>query len=361
MRLHAVGLPHLDPVKETEWCAYSQKIRHLRPMLAAHGHELITYGGPTCDVPLLNEKDRERWFPGRDWSVEVFDQWDPQHPAWTETNLWAHRAIRDRIEPGDAVGIIAGRCQETIADAFFQSHPVLEWGVGYVGVLENTHRCFESKAWRHHVAGLRHNDNHRFYDTVIPNAFDPNELLFGERHDGYALYLGRLTARKGVQIAIDACAEAKIPLVLAGQGNLVDREFTIRGDVNYVGVVTGDRKAELLSKAQCLLAPTTYLEPFGGVAVEAMMSGTPAITTDWGAFTETVEHEWTGWRCSTLGEFTAAIHESCGIDRYYIRSSANGRYSLDAVAPKYDRWFQQIETLAGDGWYSMSPGRLAHS
>lgn len=99
-------------------------------------------------------------------------------------------------------------------------------------------------------------------------------------------------------------------------------------------------------------APTIYVEPFGNVVPEAMFCGTPVITTDWGAFTETVIDGKTGFRCRTFGEFVEAMDKAKDLDPRAIRAHAVENYSLDAIAPKYDRYFNRLSSLWGDGWYA---------
>jgi glycosyltransferase involved in cell wall biosynthesis len=106
-----------------------------------------------------------------------------------------------------------------------------------------------------------------------------------------------------------------------------------------------------MAGAVATLVPTMYVEPFGGVAVEAMMAGCPALTTDWGAFTETVEEGVSGYRFRSLREGVAAVEAAAELDRERVRARAEERYSLEAVAPLYERWFSQLGTLRGAGWY----------
>jgi glycosyltransferase involved in cell wall biosynthesis len=100
-----------------------------------------------------------------------------------------------------------------------------------------------------------------------------------------------------------------------------------------------------------------YIEPFGGVAVEAMMCGTPVITSDWGAFTETVQHGKTGYRCRTLDDYIWAAEHISNINPMDCREWAVNNYSAQRVALMYDEFFHKVLDLWGDGWYSQYPQR----
>ena len=63
---------------------------------------------------------------------------------------------------------------------------------------------------------------------------------------------------------------------------LCGRRGLRRRQLEYVGFATGAKRAELYGGAIATFVPTTYIEPFGAVAIESRMTGTPAITTDWG-------------------------------------------------------------------------------
>ncbi|AYL39189.1 glycosyltransferase [Streptomyces fungicidicus] len=119
----------------------------------------------------------------------------------------------------------------------------------------------------------------------------------------HLLYLGRLAEAKGVRLLMAAWDELAaaggvgVPLVIAGTGPLED-EVTAwaagRDDVRYAGLYDTDRCRLAIAGAVAVVAPSTWLEAFGLVAVEAMAAGVPVVAAGHGAFTELVEDGGTG-------------------------------------------------------------------
>jgi hypothetical protein len=302
-------------------------------MLRGRGHTVFEYRAQAA------ERDPARSF-------------DPASPYWQAMNARVAAEIREVAQPHDFLCLIAGRCQESIA----RTVPLLavEYGVGYGGVFADF--CvFESVTWRHTVYGAlapgadAHQANGRFYDAVVPNYFDVSEFPEGKGGAGYA-YVGRLIERKGFQIAADVCQLLGEPLIIAGEG-------TPPAYGEYVGVVGPEERARIMGAADALFVPTLYVEPFGGVAVEAMLCGTPVITTDWGAFSEYVVNGVNGFRCNSLAEFVRAAQEVGGLDRGRIRRDAIRRFSMETVAVQYEDYFHRLTSLWRDGWYEMPAER----
>lgn len=349
MKLHFVGLPHTETIHEYEWCAYTMKLIHMGQICKKIGFETILYGSAHDEgefgevVEVVTEEERQQWFGHIDWNSEVFGGWNPEDEWWRSMNLRTINEMKKRIEPEDLVCIIAGRCQEMIATAF-PNNIVIEWAVGYEGILSNTLRCFESEIWRHHLYGRYGINDGAFFDAVIPNSFDQKDFIQLPKED-YIFYLGRLTPRKGLTIVEEIAKTHRV--ITAGQGDI-----RVAG-AEHVGVLRGKTKAEYLAKARALICPTTYIEPFGGVAVEAQLSGTPVICTDFGAFTETVIHEATGFRCRNLREFQEAAENVDYLDTDRIVQWARSNYTLDAVALQWKRWYNQVRTLYRSGWYEL--------
>lgn len=349
MRIHIPSLPHTETTSGYEWCAYTAKVKKFCSMMTDAGHEVILYAGSRNEakcadhVEVMSEGKRKQYFSDYNWDTDIWNGFQIGAPWWRDMNTTTIKEMKKRQQPGDFLGVIAGRCQEEISVAFPEM-PCVEWGIGYAGVYAD-HRVFESYAWMHHLAANEPTDDIRFFDAVIPNFFDPADFLPRLDDDGYLLFLGRHTPRKGLEIVKEIAARVDVPVLTAGQGDL-----RIPG-CEYLGVVKGKEKAQLIAGAQALLAPTTYLEPFGGVAVEAMLSGTPAITTDYGAFTETIEDGVSGFRCRTLAEFLRAVDKTNDLDRLKVLNHAQ-KYTMDSIAPRYTSYFDRVSTRWGEGWYA---------
>lgn len=360
MRLHVVGLPHTRVEASFCWCAYTSKILKFARMMGGEDYTIYIYAPDGADIPGAT------LVPclSNDHRLFMFGADDPNRlPSWptdrqsTDFNFNVIQQLKKRVEKEDLILLTAGWTHKPIADAF-ASHIVCEPGVGYEGILPNSHCAFESYAWMHHVYAKKGIQDGRWFDAVIPNFFDPDEFPILNKGDGkYLLFLGRLVQRKGPHIASQIAEAAGMPLIVAGAGgkqvgnDIVAPEVTIK-NATYLGPVGIEKRAEILAGARALLFPTTYIEPFGGVMVEAMMAGTPVISTDWGAPTEINEIGVTGFRVRTLSAAVKAVERVGELTAAIVRSSAIRRYSLKTGARRYNKWFKQLSTLWGEGWYA---------
>lgn len=361
--LHLVALPHTQTTAAFSSCAYTQKVVKACRMMRAQGYRVILYGSEIndaeCDehVVIVDEERRRGWFGEGFDTVLTPLEWDQAKPYWRHANANAVRGLLENAEERDLLCLTTGWPQAPIAAAL-PFLTVAEVGVGYEGVLPQSKRAFESSAWMHHVYGLGRERLGRWYDTVIPNFFDRRDFRQGAGDGGYLLFLGRLVQRKGPHVALQIAERLGMRLVVAGPGALEHSAGYIRAPelelaspfVEYVGEVEPAERRELLAGAEALIAPTLYIEPFCGVAVEAMLSGTPAVTPDYGAFRETVEHGRTGYRFSTLEEGVKATIAAGKLNRRAIRRRALERFSLEAVGPMFDSWFQRLDGLWEGGW-----------
>ncbi len=82
-----------------------------------------------------------------------------------------------------------------------------------------------------------------------------------------------------------------------------------------------------------------------------MLSGTPVITTDFGAFVETVRDGIDGFRCHTFGEFEAAAKNVSNLKPSEIRKGAE-KFLTSNIRYDYEKYFQRLQLLDGQGWYS---------
>jgi glycosyltransferase involved in cell wall biosynthesis len=142
------------------------------------------------------------------------------------------------------------------------------------------------------------------YVATVYNGLEPDEFPFRERsgsHD-YAYFLARISPEKGPLAAAKAAKAAKRKLVMNGKVDAVDeayfselRPLLRSAYVDFQGEVGGKTKVRRLQQARCLLAPTSWEEPFGLMFIEAMAAGTPVISFARGSAPEIVKDGETGF------------------------------------------------------------------
>ncbi|GAA0598341.1 glycosyltransferase [Streptomyces crystallinus] len=198
---------------------------------------------------------------------------------------------------------------------------------------------------------------------AVKHNFVPEPGVRRTGEGEHVLYLGRLAEAKGVRLLMAAWDELAarggvgVPLVIAGAGPL-EAEVTAwaagRDDVRRVGLYDSAQCQEAIARAVAVVAPSTWLEAFGLVVVEAMAAGVPTVAAGHGAFVELVEDGVTGL-LHQPGE--SASLASCL--RRITGGQARNREMGEAARRRYEQGFSPavgLERLV-EGYRSAIAGR----
>ncbi len=369
--IHLPGLFHTRLTHEFDHCAFSTKVWKFSKMMQMQGWRVIEYSNSPSEsecaekVEMLTKDELDKFCPRK--ATDFHGNYAViGSPHWRLFDERFRAALKERVKPGDFIVHPFGRSHMGIVKEFPQQKHGEFSAIGYPDKDFGAFRVFETESWRHFHAGGHLNfdgegrvimqdnvprvgRNGSMYEWTNPNYYDMKDWTTRTEPGKYLLFYHRICHEKGMD-TIKAIAE-KIDeqIIVAGQG---DMKPWGHKNLKYIGPVSGSARNELLGNAKAILCPTVFFEPFCGSSVEAMICGTPAITSPYGSFTETIEHGKTGYRCHVLGDWLQAIRRIPTLDRAYISERARRLYSLETCGAKVDKILRQIMALSDKGWYS---------
>ncbi|MBX6421764.1 MAG: glycosyltransferase family 4 protein [Nevskia sp.] len=188
--------------------------------------------------------------------------------------------------------------------------------------------------------------------ATVPHGL-PRELLpFRPRPaGGYLAFLGRISPEKRPDLAIEIASRAGLALKIAAKIDRVDREYydsliapliRTHANVEFIGEIGDQEKAEFLGNAAALLFPIDWPEPFGLVMIEAMACGTPVLAFRRGSVPEVIDDGVSGCIVDDVEQAVAALPRVLALDRARVRACFERRYTIERVAGDYLAIYQRL-------------------
>lgn len=140
--------------------------------------------------------------------------------------------------------------------------------------------------------------------TVIYNSFDASLKKFRKKNQ--ITFVGRLTYGKGAHLLINSFIGLfrhykRLNLVIVGQGFLNSKitdkveKNKLVNQVKIMGSIDYKKTLKIIAQSKLVIVPSLWEEPFGRVALESIMLGTPAVVSNRGGLKEIIENGYSGY------------------------------------------------------------------
>ncbi len=344
MRIAVIAPPWV-PVPPPAYGGTEAVLDNLARGLQAAGHDVLLYasGDSTCDVPRRWVRDTAAGTVGTGVATELHHVVN----AYDAIREWGADIVHDHTLVGP---VYAQRFDVPLVTT---NHGPFEREFGDL---------YRAIAGRVPVIAISHHHASTAGDIavagVIHHGLDVDAFPLGDGDGGYALFLGRMSPDKGVDVAVRVARQAGVSLRIAAKMRepaevaFFEQQIApMLGDgVAYVGEVGGRDKLDLLAGARCLINPIAWPEPFGMVMIEALAVGTPVVATPKGSAPEIVTDEVTGFIGAYEDELAAAVACASELDRSACRKDAAARFSTERmVADHLDLFAKIVRSAAGAG------------
>jgi glycosyltransferase involved in cell wall biosynthesis len=200
--------------------------------------------------------------------------------------------------------------------------------------------------------------------ATVYNGIDVERHPFNPRGGEYLAWLGRISPEKGLGNAIAIARRAGLPIKVAARMPLEDHgDPNVRADwdyyrravepllaepdVEHVGEIGDEERAQFLGNARALLFPIDWPEPFGLVMAEALACGTPVVARRRGSVPEVIANGVTGLIGETDDELADLCTRVDGISRAACRAEAARRFSVGAMTDGYEAVYRRLLAPAG--------------
>lgn len=345
---HPIRRPHAGGLESAVWTEVAALRRrgHDVAVVGVRGSDFVTPGS-VFELPELH------------WPDEALRSDERYPPAYATTSLPALDRALDEIEAS------AGR-YDVISNHCLDPLPVLrapQLGAPMITTLHTPADPFVAQAAIRAAA-----DGSRFIAvseftrlawaavgieaTVLPNAIDPAAWPSGPGGPGL-VWFGRIVLEKAPHLAIEVARRLGRRLTIAGrigdQRYAERRLFPMLGpEARFLGQLSPDRLAHLVGHSAAAVSTPDWAEPFGLVAPEALMCGTPCVSFAVGGVPEIAAGS-TGMEVVEPGDTVAMAEcvdamirraEDDPTFRSSIRTGAVRRFSLAARIAALEDCFQ---------------------